>query len=270
MFRKTFQELGLPENAHRIYLRLLENGTSSARQLAENLNIPRPSIYDNLKLLIDNELVDERDEENKKFFLLSDTKNLSHLVKNKIEILKKEENEINNFLKTIRKKSSHIMEPKIKFFPGVNGVKKVLNDLMWYDNIDTLTMWPISEMIEILGANYMEDCNRKRIRRNINIKGIWPRDKVIDFKKYPFMGVGKGFLRELRLAPKEMTWNMSYWLYEDKVAFISSRKELFGFIVTSRDFVELLKTQFKVIWPLCKHIKPQPKYTNSFLKTITK
>ena len=82
------------------------------------------------------------------------------------------------------------------------------------------------------------------------------------------MGVGKGFLRELRLAPKTMSWNMSYWLYADKVAFISSRAESFGFLIHSRDFAELIKTQFETIWPLCKPIAPQPQYTDRFLATL--
>jgi hypothetical protein len=37
---------------------------------------------------------------------------------------------------------------------------------------------------------------------------------------------------------------MSYWLYADKAAFISSRRETFGFIIHSKDFAELIKAQF--------------------------
>ena len=39
---------------------------------------------------------------------------------------------------------------------------------------------------------------------------------------------------------------MSYW-YADKVAFISSRQETFGFVIHSRDFAEMMKAQFEVI-----------------------
>ena len=267
MFAKIFKELGLSENAHRLYVRLLEAGSSSARQLAENLNIPRPSVYDNLKLLIENGLAMEREEENKKVFHIGEVKNLSKLVEEKIDILKKEKGEIDRSLPVFSARAS-ALEPKIRFYPGVKGVKQVLRDLLWYDHIETLTMWPISEMMEVLGADYMEDINRKRIRRGISIRGIWPRDKVVNFKDFPFMGVGKGFLRELRLAPKGMTWDMSYWLYADKVAFISSRAECFGFLIHSRDFANLVKAQFKEIWKFSKTIKPQPRYTDAFLATV--
>ena len=160
------------------------------------------------------------------------------------------------------------MEPKIKFFSGHEGVRRAINDILWYENIVTLCIWPISEMIEVLGADWLAEHNKKRIRKKIYLRTIWPSDKAVKFKQYPFLGVSKEFLREIRLAPKGMTWNMGYWLYADKIAFISSRKESFGFTVTSRDFTELIKSQFDLVWPLCKEIRVDPKDTDSFLKTI--
>lgn len=267
MLNKILKELGFSDNTIKIYNRLIEIGYSSARQLAENLNLPRPTVYDNLKLLMDNELVVEKTEESKKLFGVDDIQNLKHLVSSKIEELKNNEKMIEELLPSLKLKTK-ALEPKIKFYNGPEGIKKVLKDLLWYKDIETYTMWPISEMVEILGEEYLANLNRRRIRQNISIKGIWPKDKTIDFKKYPYLGVGGGHLRELRLAPKNMTWNMSYWLYADKVAFISSKAESFGFVIHSRDFANLIKSQFDVIWQLSKPIKEQPQYTDSFLKTV--
>lgn len=267
MIDKILKDIGLPENAGRIYLKLLETGNSSARLLAENLNIPRPSVYDNLKVLIKNGLVVEREEENKKIFGVDDVKNLPRLVKSKIETLEASEEEIRKIMPLLSKQAK-TLEPKIKFYSGPEGVKQVLNGLVWNKNIETYTMWPISEMVDVLSKEYLANLNRRRIRQNISIRGIWPQNKAVNFKDHPFLGVGKGFLRELRLAPKGMDWNMSYWVFADKVAFISSRKELFGFVVTSWDLVELMKTQFEVIWKISKTIKSQPQYTDEFLKTV--
>lgn len=266
MIYKILKEAGIPEIASLIYEELL-TGPSSARQLAEKLNIPRPSVYDNLKLLMKNGLVVERHEENKKIFGVDDIKNLPHLFQSKIERLKKHADELEELLPTLTKQAKSF-EPKIKFYAGPEGIKQVLSNLLWYNNIETLTMWPISEMAEILGKEYLINLNRRRIRQGISIRGIWPQDKTVKFKDYPFLGVGKGHLRELRLAPKEMTWQMSYWLYADKVAFISSKKELFGFVVHSHDFATLIKAQFEVIWKISKPIQPQPQYTDAFLKTV--
>lgn len=267
MISDLLRDVGLPNNAVRVYLRLAETGSSSARQLAENLNLPRTTIYDNLKFLFESGLIIEQDEAGKKTFGTDDTKNLLHFVKAKIELLEDREKKIRELLPALPA-NARALDPKIKFYAGAEGMKQALKDMLWYKNIETLTMWPISEMVEILGEEYLENLNRRRIRQNISIRGIWPRHKRVDFKRFPYLGVGRGHLRELRLAPKEMDWNMSYWLYADKVAFISSRAEGFGFVIHSRDFVDLIKTQFEQIWKIAKPIKAQPQYTDSFLKTI--
>lgn len=267
MINKILKDLDFSENCILIYNRLLETGASSARQLAENLNLPRPTVYDNLNLLFNSGLVLEKKEDNKKLFAADDVKNLKNLVRSKIEKLKENEKTINNLLPNLILKTK-ALEPKIKFYSGVEGIKNVLKDLLWYENIKTTTMWPISEMVKILGRDYLANLNRRRIRQEISIRGIWPRDKKVDFKTCPFLGVGQGHLRELRLAPKEMNWNMSYWQYADKVAFISSGAENFGFVIHSRDFVNLLKTQFEIIWKISQPIKPQPQYTDEFLKSV--
>lgn len=265
--QNILKKAGISELAGLIYKQLLENGPSSARQLAEQLNIPRPSVYDHLKLLIKNGLVVEQDEENKKIFSIDDINNISHLFQSKIENLKATENELKNLLPTLAKQIRSL-EPKIKFYSGSEGIKQVLNNLLWYNNIETLTMWPISEMVDILGKEYLINLNHRRIRQGISIRGIWPQNKRVNFKDHPFLGVGARHLRELRLAPKNMTWQMSYWLYADKVAFISSKKELFGFVIQSQDFISLIKAQFDIIWKISKPIQPQPQYTDSFLKTV--
>lgn len=267
MFKKLFEDLGLSENTHRIYLQLIENGVSSARKLAENLGIPRPSVYDNLKTLIQKGLVIERNESNKKLFQVDDLKNLPQLLTDKINALQKEEKDLRELLPKLLEQN-HTTEPKIKFYSGIEGVRQVLNDMLWYKDLNTVALWPISEMVELLGKDYMADMNRKRIRQRLSTRGIWPEDKKVDLKNHPFLGVGERFYREIRIAPKGMTWNMSYWVYADKVAFISSRKETFGFVINSRDFAEMIKTQFEVIWKVSKKIKAEPEHTDSFLKTV--
>jgi sugar-specific transcriptional regulator TrmB len=267
MLQSILKNLNLSETTTRVYLRLLQSGASSARQLAENLNIPRPSAYDNLKILIKLGLVIEHDFENKKIFQAADVKNLSHLVREQIETLQKQESELKKIIPKISKELNYL-EPKIKFFGGQDGMRRALNDILWYENIETLLIWPISEMLDVLGSDYLSENNRRRIKRKISIRSIWPSDKAVKFKQYPFLGTGKNFFREIRLAPKDMTWNMGYWLYADKVAFISSRQESFGFTVTSRDFTELIKSQFELVWPLCKKIEINSKDTASFLKSL--
>jgi hypothetical protein len=82
------------------------------------------------------------------------------------------------------------------------------------------------------------------------LRAIWPKDANIDTKERPYLSADEEHLRELRFAPVGMTWNMGYWMYGDKVAFLSSEKEGFGFVVQSKDFANLIKLQFEEIWKI--------------------
>src|SRR3989338_3843632 len=267
MITKILKELGISPSATRVYMQLLEYGSSPARRLAENLGVPRPSVYGSLKQLIQKGLVIEREEGSKKVFQTDDPKNLPRLIRSKIEELEQDEKELTHLVPSLIKqvKSS---EPHIKFYPGVDGVKQILYDILWHNKAEVLTMWPFKEMVAVLGNDHLANFNRQRIRRNISILSIFPRDKAVALKDYPFIGIGKEHLRELRLAPQKMTWGMWHAIYDDKVSFISSRKESFGFIVNSHDFAELMRTQFEVIWNASKSVKAEPQWSKDFLRSI--
>lgn len=265
MIEKTLKELGFSDNATAVYLKLIELGTASARQLAENIGMPRPSVYDYLSDLVDGGLVVEQDEYGKKLFQISDVANLKQLIKDKIETLKADSQELDRALPQVLAKG---VEPKVRHFKGVEQVGKILNDLYWYENTEILGVWPMQEMLEVLGAEYLERFNRRRIKNNNHLRVIWPSDKVADIADNPFLGTGKGHLRDLRIAPLDMTWNMGHLIYKDKVVFVSSRQERFGFVVQSRDFAELMRAQFEVVWNISQPPGFKPPKEDKFIKSL--
>ncbi len=265
--QQSLINIGLSENAARLYLRLLEIKKASARQLAEYLDISRPSVYDHLKLLINHGLVTEMGEDNKKMFHVEDPAQLMGYIQGNIESFTKESETIAKLLPKYASEDE-VSVPRIKSYSGADNIKKILNEMLWHDDIETYTMWPTHDMVEILGAEFLEEFNRKRIRRNISVKSIWPRGESADQKKYPFIGVGKKHLRERRIAPRGIKWQMSYWLYLDKVIFVSSKKEGFGFVVQSSNFASLIKANFDIVWSVSEPVPPEAADTNAFLKTI--
>jgi HTH-type transcriptional regulator, sugar sensing transcriptional regulator len=253
MFTKIFQELGLSEITQKVFNDLVANGATTASKLADRVGIPRPSVYDHLKILIKNGLVTERKEEYRKVFQIDDVRNIQEMLNDKIKSLENEKKQFELSLPSLLDKVA-FMEPQIKFYSGKDGMKQVMNHIMLNRNIETILFWPMSEMMKVLGPEYLEELNKKRIQRNIFLRAIWPVDKTLDTDKFPYLNGGEETLRDLRFAPEGMTWNMGYWLYEDKVAFLSSEKEGFGFVVQSKDFSNLMKLQFEEIWKISRTV----------------
>ncbi len=87
-------------------------------------------------------------------------------------------------------------------------------------------------------------------------------------KQYPFMGEGGGFLRELRMVPDEIDYTLSYWIYNNKIIYMSSLRETFAFIIESEEMVKTAQTQFDFIWTRSTKIKARNKDTDAFLKEV--
>lgn len=243
---KILTSLEVPIVSQRIYIELLKDKSLSARMLGEILDIPRPSVYDHIRYLQNKNLVLEKRQDGKKFFVASDP--------NKIQILlDQKENEFAEAKKLFVdllpkiKGSISVTEPKIQFFSGIEGIKSIQNDILWARNMETYTLWPTQKIVDLVGEEYLAWHNRRRKEENISVK-VLRQGPHIDTTKYSFLKEGDEFLRTVKYLPKDTGIQMSYWIYGDKVAFFDSSPELYGFIVHSKSFSQLMRVNFTTMW----------------------
>lgn len=268
MIDALLSKLGFNDGEIKTYLFVLESGEQTAGFIAQRLGLPRPSIYGFLERLISKGLIIESKKNSVKTFTASPVEKIGQIFDQEIDDLRSNKNNFNKILPELIKGQGKTFTPKFQLFEGKENVKNIIKDVLLYRNLETESYWPIKAMIDILGADFFRYFNKERIRRNIYIRAIWPDKQKVDIKKYPYLGVGENFLREIRTAPKDVNFEMGYWIYENKVSFISSKKECFGFIIESKEFADMMKSQFNSIWKVSKNISVDSKYTNSFVKEI--
>ena len=247
---EVLTSLDITPIAQTIYLNLLGNKSLTARMLAELVNIPRPSVYDHIRLLQQKNLIISKKQDGKTFFFANDPNTIQVLLDQKREQYEKAKKIFAGILPSLHE-SGKTVEPKIQFFNGVEGIKSVQNDILWSRNIETYTLWPTQKVIDLLGYDYIAWHNRRRIDQNISIKVI-RQGKVRDEKKHPLIVGDSSTLRTVKYLPKDLGIQMSYWIYGDKVAFFDSSPELFGFIVHSKSFAHLMKVHFDFLWSSLK------------------
>jgi sugar-specific transcriptional regulator TrmB len=270
MLDDIFKKLDLEKIEAETYIALLEGGISSAGKLAKKIGIPRSSLYGYLSRLSDKGLVKQSERYNIKLWQAETPERIIDLLNEKLtatQNLKENLLKVLPILKT--KQALDFVAPRFTYFEGIEGLRNALKDILLYRDIETQSFWPIKDMLNVLGNEYLRDHNIKRIKQNVIIKAIWPQERAIDIKKYNFMGTGEYFRREIRMAPKDIDCSMGYWAYEDKVVFVSSRVECFGFIVQSKELRQLMKTQFDILWQMSKPIKINPNIAKEFFKEIS-
>jgi len=240
--------IGISVPAQKVYIALLEEGKATARTLASRTGITRTSVYDQIKALSAKGLIVERAIEGTTLFEVGDARQLSVLLDDQVAQLTSQQEYLAKNLNSLIDKSQSV-QPKIRFFEGPDGVKQLLKDILWHDNITLFIYWPYKHMLNFLGGDFLLWFDEKRKSSDIPLKTIWghPAGKI---KEHIFSGDGPDV--ERRFLTQKNIPSMGYIIYDKKVAFISSHKESFGFIVESVEFTGLQKMQFDVLWSVAK------------------
>lgn len=269
MLQDIFETLGFKDEEAKTYLTLLESGSAPAGALARTMGIPRPTLYGYLEKLIAAGLVSQSLYRGTKIFAAEPGEKLRGLYRRKIDELQKQQKALEQILPILDKKSgASLFRPRMQFFEGQEGIQNLFQDMLQYNNIQTYTMWPIMAMRDIITPDFLYYHNKIRIQRGIHIRAIWQRDQAKSLGKPNYLGSGGRYLRDIRLAPETMKFNMGFQIYADKVIFISSRKESFGFLIESAELVALLKAQHDAIWDISENFDIHPKGTKLFFEEV--
>ncbi|MEK6935349.1 MAG: helix-turn-helix domain-containing protein [Nanoarchaeota archaeon] len=128
---EILQKLGLSGSEVKVYLALLEIGSSTAGELTKKCGLYRTNIYDALEKLREKGLVSSILKNNKKYYSASKLEKLNVLLDNKKEDLQILEKELNNTLKKLSEKEiKGEGEFDVKIFTGKNGVKNVMEEVL--------------------------------------------------------------------------------------------------------------------------------------------
>lgn len=260
-------EFDLSKEEESIFVCLLSYGEQLVSEISTHSKIRRTTVYGILQKLLTKGLVTEILKNKVKTYKLTEKETIKKILDQKIQNTKHLQNSLDDVFSSLA--LAHAVKPEISFFSGKEGVQFVLNDLIIKRNIETESFWPIEKMIKVLGKDYFKFLNKERIKRNIYTRAIWPESQVIDTDIHPYLGSGEEFLREIRIAPKHIDFSLGYWIYENNVAFISSARETYAFIVRSEEFAQMMKTQWELVWQSSKQLKQKPsKAIEKFLKEI--
>lgn len=270
MLEQILAALELSPDEARLYVRLLESGPSTAGALAKKTGLRRPTTYNFLGRMRDKGTVSQTLRHGVRLFQAEPPHKLEQALEKRMRDLGQRQKELRRLMPELEQRmGNRFLPPKFQIFEGTESLRNVLMDVLLYRDMETWSFWPAQAAIDALSEDFVRFHNIERIRNHLSIKGIWPRNQAVDLKRYPFMGSGPEFYREVRLAPPEVDFSMSYWVYASKVAFLSSRRECYGFVVESSEMAELLKTQHHFIWNHSTPLAVNPEHLRAFLQSLS-
>ncbi len=245
--------LGLKNNQKRVFELLLISKPVTVSIIAKELHLPKSTIYDAISELMEESLLVEYSEGNGKKYGIAPKDQIINLHQKKIKELQLSQDFITEKLKEIERQDP-IIQPKIKFYSGQDGIKHAFNDMPWVPNTEeSYLMWPMQEMIDTVGEDFLMVHGKNRYKYGINIKVIRKYDdRKIESANEWLKNDIREKLTEARYAPENIDWSMSYWIYDNKVLFSTTGKEKFAFIIYSKEFSHIMKQLWEQMWNVSK------------------
>lgn len=240
MIIDSLKEFGLNEKEAKIYLALLEMGESKAHQIAKKTQIIRPTVYDILEKLSRDGLVGSYEKRKIKHYVASDPEKIKRKLLEKQRAFDSLLPQLKSVYNTLKAK------PKISFYEGVEGIKTVFEDTLNAQNKTLRGILSMEDLYKIPGKKFMDDYVKRRVDAGLRLRVIRSKAKEVasDWPGGPTEN------RDLRYPPVNMVFDMTTYIYDNKVGLISSVKENFGMIIESQEFSRNMGYLFEALWQI--------------------
>jgi len=240
MYERILTGAGLSEKQATVYLTCLKLGKAKAPEIARDCGLKRTTVYGIIDELIGVGLISNAKQGKQKLFSPADPETL-------LEIMDERRKRIAEVVPDLAEiRATHRLQPKLQFFEGREGVKRIYEDTLRCKSKNLYQIVKVRDFIEFPGGGYAKKYIEKRKRLGIKALAIHPTSDDIHNDIYG--KTGKQQMRDVRYAPPFLFHTAMVMIYDFKVAMISTKEESFGFIIESKEFSEVMKSQFDFMW----------------------
>jgi sugar-specific transcriptional regulator TrmB len=246
---QTLTQIGLQETEVRFYLAALELGQASVRDIAAKAGISRTNAYDVFSRLRDQGLVAEIAGSNAKTMLV-----VAEPPEQLIELLDARRRKLDTLLPELRSLHNRASgKPRVRYYQGLEGIKHVIDDTLSVRDKTLLGILSMRDLFEVPGRAWMDDVVRRRIEAGVFLRVI--RSPVKDIANVWPQSAHD--LRDVRFASPDFIFSMTSYIYDNKVAIISSQRENFAMTIESDEFVMMQRNLFNFFWASCPAVLPR-------------
>jgi sugar-specific transcriptional regulator TrmB len=247
---KTLEAFGLTEKEASVYKAALELGAATADQLATQSGIKRSTTYLQIEQLQEMGLMSTFEQGKKTLFTPESPENLDRLIERqrkdlelKQDILKKELPGLTQLFESAGER------PVVRFYQGKEGILTMRdNALNALDKGDVLkVLYSYDLLFRIFNSSEIAPFSTKREEKGIILDLIYTRQAG----KFSKDSLGKNSNRRY-LDGKKFPIHSDLFIYNDTLAIMALKGNVFGVEITSRALTESHRSIFELIWQIAE------------------
>lgn len=233
-----------------VYLSMLELGTQPASVIAKKAGLKRGHTYNILETLRAKGVTQEFEKGGVKYFTCCTPSMLISLLERRNEELETRKRLLLQALPDLeRLRNPAAVQPKVRFFQGIEGIKAIYEDTL---NIKNQNLYALGDFDHYFPREKSPELNdwiwaycKRRAKNNIWYVGIINKSPTSDIA----FRTRKGEKRRLKML-KNVDLPVEINVYGNKVAVISSSKDMVGLIIEDRPIADMLRNLHQAIWKL--------------------
>lgn len=238
------KKIGLSENEAKVYLALLELGSSTAQKIAQKAELKRPTTYVQLESLMKRGLVTSFEKNTKTLFRSEDPEHLKQVLEKEKEEQKEKAGALEKILPGLGNLYLSAGErPRVRFFEGIEGLKTIQDEFL---KTKEKLVRSVANADDIFGLfpTQSENYAPRRVQKGIRSKIIYTSSKG------DFLGESnEKMLRESKFVPLDkFSLSGEMAIYGNNISISEFRKKPFGVMIESEEIANSFKAIFDLLW----------------------
>lgn len=258
---EILEKIGLTKGESRVYLALLELGSSTTGHIVEKSRVSASKVYEILNRLAKKGIVSYIKKEKTRLYIAQDPKKLLDFLEEEEEKIKCNKKAIQEILPELMlKKGSGAPEPIAQVLEGKRGFMsahdKLIDELGEGGKDYTMT----TEALSLQFSDYFKDFNKRRMAKNISMWIIYP-EKAWDLNKK-----GKAEERRKRtgyyprICPEGFFIPTYIALIKDSCLLCMGTDKIISIIIRNKPMVDGFKKYFNYVWSISETPEGFPEY----------
>jgi sugar-specific transcriptional regulator TrmB len=243
MEEAVLEEIGFTPKEAKVYLSLLELGSSSAGQIIQKTGLHRAVVYDLLERLIEKGVVGHVIMGRKKFFEATNPERL-------LETLKEKEQRLATILPKLVELAKFKTKLEVKIYKGKEGIKTVFEDIVTHKPTEWLSLGSGGETYQVM-PYYLEQFHKRRIKEKIKVRGLMLHTPIAQKRGKQLTKLA---FTQIKYLPKNFLTPTVINIYNDRTALYSITKEKIPFIILieNKELTTSFREYFEWLWNISK------------------
>jgi len=241
MDMEILEDLGLSRTEIKVYLCLLELGSTHAGELLDKSRLANSTVHRDLNSLISKGLVGYILEGKKKVYKATDPEHFFEFIEDK----KRRFEEILPELKV--KQKGRKEEESAAVYKGVRGIKEVYNIMIGAEGkeYNTFGGGPITSVI--MGLTWWLNLHKRRVANKLPSRQIFDESVRVAGKD-----IAKNPLTKIRYVSEEFAQFQETVIVGDYVAIAVFSANPYAFLIKDKNVAESYRKHFELLWSIAK------------------